>query len=312
MAFLEAGRQVAGAAGDTLDEMAILWELGAAYLYLGDFSQAFATFEAQRQGAVKAGWGNIEILALSTYSFEAVRFGDLDLAREKRLESLALSQRLQDANGLAWNHFEMGEICRLAGDTAAARTWYDQSLDLFQEYGISIGIAFYQRGLGDIALSQGEWADAQAHFDESYRLAIEFKHEWAAAYALSGLGRAAAGMGQFETSRQRLEQALALARELGNPGLMLLSVDGLATLLLGEGDAEGVAQLSAFVLEYYAAWRETRDSCRGYPGGGALPVAWEDCRYLPGSRPGSRHGQHAGRAARLISLSSAFAMPVRH
>ncbi len=257
VAFLEAGWQVARAAGDTLNEMAILWELGAAYLYLGDFSQAFATFEAQRQGAVKAGWGNIEIFALSTYSFEAVRYGDLDLAREKRLESLALSQRLQDANGLAWNHFEMGEICRVTGDTTAARTWYAQALDLFQKHGISIGIAFYQRGLGEIALSQGDWAEAQAHFDESYRLALEYKHEWATAYALSGLGRAPPVWASSRLPGSALSEAFALARELGNPGLMLLSVDGLATLLLAEGDAEGAARLSAFVLEHYAAWRET-------------------------------------------------------
>jgi len=112
--------------------------------------------------------------------------------------------------------------------------------------------------LGDIALSQGEWAGAQAHFDESYRLALEFKHEWATAYALSGLGRAAAGLGQFEIARQRLEEAFALARELGNPGLMLFSVYGLAALRLAEGNAEEAARLSAFVLEHYAAWRETR------------------------------------------------------
>jgi predicted ATPase/DNA-binding SARP family transcriptional activator len=257
-AFLEAGRQVAGAAGDILDEMAIQWDLGAAYLYLGEFSQAFATFEAQRLAAKKAGWGSIEIMSLSTYSFEAVRYGDLELAREKRLESLALSRLFQDTNGLAWAHFEMGEVCRVAGDLSAAQTWYAQALNLFQQYGVTIGISFYQRGLGEIALSQGEFEKAQAHFDESYRLARKYSHEWATAYALSGMGRAAAGLEQFETARQRLREALTAARELGNPGLILVSVGGLADLLLREGDTEGAARLSAFVLEYYAAWRETR------------------------------------------------------
>jgi tetratricopeptide (TPR) repeat protein len=244
-AFLEAGRQVARAAGDPLDEMAILWDLGAAYLHLGEFSRAFATFEAQRQEAVKAGWASIEIMALSTYSFEAVRYGDLAEAKEKRLACMALSNRLQDTNAISWDHFEMGEICRVEGDFAAARSWYARALDRFQMHGLSIGIGFYHRGLGEIALSQGEWAEALSHFDESFRLARKFHHDWAKAYALSGLGRAAAGLGEFETARQRLREAIAAARELGNPGLMLVSVGGLAALLLGEGDPDGAARLTA-------------------------------------------------------------------
>ena len=79
-----------------------------------------------------------------------------------------------------------------------------------------------------------------------------------------------------------------------------------------EGDAEGVARLSAFVLEYYAAWRETHEHATGGPWRAALSrlPGRTAATYREAARGLDMNSMLAG-LTRLISLSSAFAMPVR-
>jgi DNA-binding SARP family transcriptional activator/predicted ATPase len=256
--YLEKAEQVTDLAGDLRAKSYILWNLGKVLIRRGEFERAFQTFERQRQAAATLGWVSLEAFALSIYSYESVRYGDLATARQKRIESMSLSQHYGNHNDLAWDYWEMGELCRVEGDLPEARRWYDQAFELFSRFELIGGMSFYERGLGDIAQLQGDFAAAYSHFDESLRMAREFLNGWNAVYALNGLGRAATKLARLELARQHFQEALAAARDMGEPELVMVSLAGLAGVSAEQGDYAWAVTLSTFVVEHPVSWRETK------------------------------------------------------
>jgi DNA-binding SARP family transcriptional activator/predicted ATPase/predicted negative regulator of RcsB-dependent stress response len=257
-AYLEEARQVSQQAGDWANLARVLWELGHISRNEARFAEAFDFFDKQRQAAARGGLRYLEAQALSTTSIEAIRYGDLETARQARQESMEISRQIDDPNGMAWSYWEMGEIYRVEGDRDSARRWYQKALDLFDERRINLGMAYYERGLGDLALQENDYPEAQNHFENCLKLSQGERNFWAASYALSGLGLAQIGLGLAADARKSLEQAMQLASEMGNLGLLLRGAAGMAALLTLEGDPAEAIRVSTLVMNQPAAWRETR------------------------------------------------------
>lgn len=256
--FLAEAGELALKANDDLKRAEILWELAHVRRNQGDFDEAFRLFREQRRVASEAGLRYIEARALSTYSIEATRYGNLQKAKEARRESLAISQEINDPNGIAWSYWEMGEIFRLEGDLDTARQWYSIALELFQNHQVNMGIAFYHRGLGDIALTLRNYLAAQEHFHTSLQLAQAEHYSWSVAYASIGMGLAASALGEQDSARRYFQAGLRIAIEMGNHGLAMKALQGFSGLCAAQSQWEKAAELAAFVANQYLTWRETR------------------------------------------------------
>jgi tetratricopeptide (TPR) repeat protein len=206
----------------------------------------------------KMGHKRIAAYALSKESFEALRYDEIEHARETREQSLNLSRDVQDIFGEAWSSWEMGEIHRVAGDLITARVWYDQARVLFEKFQDSNGFTYYHRGLGDIALANGEYNEAQQQFLQSLEHALKNGFKWGAAYALAGLARVAVCLGQYEAARSYFSEGLQNAITTGDRGLALVVLAGYAGLFAVIGEAERAVELCTLVAEQFAAWKETK------------------------------------------------------
>lgn len=236
----------------------IHWQIGDAYLQLGQPEEAFHHYREMSQEYLTRGYRAMASGIISKESYEALRYGTLSHARRRREESLALARAANDLFREAWSTWEMGELERVAGDYQAAVSWFERARELFARFGDQTGLAFYYRGLGDTALARGDYAEAQERFRASLKEAEETGHDWAKAYALSGLGRVATLQGEYEAAQGYLDQALALARSTREQGIIHAVLASMADLHAAKGETDRAIELAEQVINDPTAWNETK------------------------------------------------------
>ena len=256
--YWQSAREKLLAAGERFIAADIYWQMGDAYLRLGEHEQAFHCYRIMSEPYIEAGHKAGVANRLSKESYEAVRYSDLDFARQLREQTLALTQEIGYVQLESWSTWEMGELQRVSGDLVAAREWFERSRAIFEKLREHNGLTFYHRGLGDIAQAQADYAEAQRQFSESLRWAQETRHLWGETYALCGLGRAEVGLQLFDSAHQHFAQALSKAKKMGEPALMLVALYGFASLYAAKGESERSVELSSLVIHHRSSWRETR------------------------------------------------------
>lgn len=244
------------AIGDTLSS--IHWLLGDLLFKIGDYESAFQYYHEIREKYLQRGQKRIAAYALSFESLQALRYSNIEHARQTREHSLRLSQEVRDPFGEAWSTWEMGEIHRVAGDYDSARAWFERAKHMFQSVNDSTGLVFYHRGFGDIALAKGDEAQAYLLFEESLAYARRENFTWGATYALAGMGRTAAALKNFDDAHMHLSEGLKLANSIQDIGLALVVLAGCANYYAERGENEQAFELCHLVTGHYAAWRETK------------------------------------------------------
>jgi tetratricopeptide (TPR) repeat protein len=183
----QAAHHTLQAAGDQVISTELDWQMGDAYLEMGDYQTAFAQYRRMSERALAANNLRLASRVLSKESFEAARYGDLEHAEKTRRQSLAIAEQRNDTFGVAWYSWEMGELLRLKGEPQAAREWFERARTHFEGFDELGGLCFYYRGLGDLALDAGNFPEAGQQFAHSLALAERTAHRWAQAYAHGGL-----------------------------------------------------------------------------------------------------------------------------
>jgi tetratricopeptide (TPR) repeat protein len=254
----QAAREKLLAAGERFIAADIYWQMGDAYLRLGEREQAFHCYRTMSEPYIEVGHKAAMANRLSKESYEAVRYGDLDYARQLREQTLALTREIEYVHLEAWSIWEMGELQRVAGDLTAAREWFERAKAIFEELHEHNGLVFYHRGLGDIAQAQEDYEEAQRQFSRSLQWAKETGHQWGMVYAFCGLGRAEVGLQQYDSARTNFIQALQTAMKMGEVALILVALAGFASLYAANGEPERSVELSNLVVQHRSSWRETQ------------------------------------------------------
>lgn len=279
IAYWKAAQEKLEAAGDRTIAANIHWQMGDAYLQLGEFAQAFAHYRDMVEAYARLGRKRLVADTLSKASFEAVRYGDLAYARESREQALALAQEIGDLFNEGWSSWEMGELLRAGGDLIGAREWFEKAQLLFRRFDDTTGYTFYHRGLGDIALARGNFVEAQQQFQASLRQAQATDNDWALAYAWYGMGRASLGLDHVEMARHHFLEALQRAQASGDRGITLLALSGVVALLLASGEGARAVELGAFVVAQPLTWRETRARIQELLASAGLALEQQEARH---------------------------------
>lgn len=242
--------------GDTITSLH--WLLGDLLFKIGDYDRAFKYYQRIRNKYLQRGQKRIAAYALSFESMQALRYSDIQHARDTREESLLLSQGVDDQFGEAWSTWEMGEIERVAGNYKEALRWFENARLLFTNVNESNGLIFYHRGLGDIALAERAYSQAYAQFRQSYKHAENLRFNWGAAYALAGMGRAESAQQNFEAAIKHLSKSLQSVNSIEDAGLALLVLFSCANLYAARDEIEQAAEISILVAGHFATWMEIK------------------------------------------------------
>jgi tetratricopeptide (TPR) repeat protein len=236
----------------------MLWQLGNAYLELGDFPKAFERFREMADVYMQHGLRQLVVGALSKASYEKSRHGDLADALQIRQQCIDIIHETGLEYQYAWNYWEMGELVRLTGDLARAEDWFERSYKIFDKEQDNIGRSFYFRGMGDLAMARQDFKSARLHFTESVKLSRAANHVWMIAYCMNGLGRSELGLGQSAFAEKHNVEALKLSAKSRDPGLILVVLTAYAELLRDKGQHEKATRITALVCDHFATWHETR------------------------------------------------------
>jgi predicted ATPase/DNA-binding SARP family transcriptional activator len=228
------------------------------YLRMGDFESAFHYLQIVCQNLQDIGDRIGAAGALSAESMYALRYSDLEHARQTRQKCLSMYQAAGHALGIAWATWEMGEISRVGGDLATAKGWFESARLLFENLDDPTSPIFIHRGLGEIAESNADYNLAKYYFQESIQQARNIPHPWSEAYALCGMGRAETGLGDPKAAQEHFFHALHLAREIDALELLLIAISGYVNLLAKKSNYEQAVELGSMVINHKLSWNETK------------------------------------------------------
>lgn len=140
---------------------------GYAATSAGDYFRALSLFNEGLD--LSDGLGDSAAVAwtLRGRSFANRLAGHAELAGEDEERSLAICRAINDAPGLAWCTYDLGEIAFARGNLHQARELVTQGLQQFEQQGLAFGAYRAVALLGDIAGRTGEWLQALTHYQDA-------------------------------------------------------------------------------------------------------------------------------------------------
>ncbi|MDP8909304.1 MAG: tetratricopeptide repeat protein, partial [Chloroflexota bacterium] len=198
--------------------------------------------------------------------------GDLDHARIRFEQSLAIRRTLNDKAGIAASLNNVGIVADEQGDYAKAAALYGESLALERELGDSRGAAISLNNLGLVVEGQGDYARAGALYTESLGIVRELGDQRAVAFSLHNLGNLAYTQGDYARAVELHTETLRIHRTLGDERGAALSLNYLGRLAAEQGDHARAAELHVESLEILQAFGDKRSLIEGLDGVAALAV----------------------------------------
>jgi len=255
VASLQKARRMFRSTNNRANESRTLHVLGKADIYAGKAAHGFAYLRQARDILKPTASHHLLEQLLHWESILSVRYGTVENARQTR----QMHRRLNGhPMGVAWSHYEMGDVERVAGNARAALRLFEAANEIFRQQEMPDGIMLCHRGQGDVALGQADYHTAEREFRDCLVLAQELPHPWAATYAQCGLGWAGWGLKQYETARQLFGKALRAALRRPDWGLAPIATAGLAAVSAATGELEAAVRLGEVVRQDRMAWKETK------------------------------------------------------
>ena len=194
----------------------------------------------ERAAAALRGLGDKRFLAelAGFMAPEAMRKGDLGLARMICDEALAAARDVQIPHHVAWVLALIGQISQASGDFDDARRRMDEAIAILLGLGERRAVAQWTACLGQVALDVGDYATAQRLGDESLATQRELDDKRMMSRSLALLGHVSYLQGRLERAGDLYEEQRAVAQEAGLGAVAVDAQFGLGLVALRRGDLE--------------------------------------------------------------------------
>ncbi|MGI8552953.1 MAG: ATP-binding protein, partial [Dehalococcoidia bacterium] len=186
--------------------------------------------------------GTARIGALCSAAFLAMIQNDLEEACNLCKESLALSEQLNDAHGIATSLYMLALAELRAEDDDAAAAHLQESLRRCRENEDQHGIAVALRPLGKLAQRRGDPAGALEALAESLRIERALDNAVSIAVLSCDLGELACANGDYGLARRFYCESLTIGKEMGSSRYTAMALESLAQLTALEGEPARSAQ----------------------------------------------------------------------
>jgi predicted ATPase len=208
--------------------------------------------------------------ALQGLAYAYLMRGDLRRARPLAGQLLALAERRQDPELLAYAHFEMVGVNLLwSAELAAARAHLEQGIQLYDpEWGrpasfrhVANCASICHMFLTRVCWHLGYPEQAIRHSGQAIAIAEDISHPFSQAVALSWIAALHQLRGETRRTQELAETSLALATEQVFPFVAALAMNFRGWALVKQGHCEaGIAQLREGLVAYRATGAELESS----------------------------------------------------
>jgi len=133
-------------------------------------------------------------LTLRGLGHTLLRMGELDAARSNIERALSVSRGADDLRGVAWGTHDLGELEFAHGHLEQAEALLVEAMEPFAEFGILVGTYRSEILRGRIRAAREEWPAALTFFKAALDLAIAMQFKVRVAILLEGLAEVAAAL----------------------------------------------------------------------------------------------------------------------
>jgi predicted ATPase/DNA-binding SARP family transcriptional activator len=186
----------------------------------------------------------IRARALSAAGTAAFRVGDLDRARVRYTEMLALWREVGDELGIARGLSDLGTVAAGVGDLDLAVEMLEESAACFRHLDEPARLAIVLQNLGHVASERGDYDEAIRVTEEALALEQDVGFKPNEAITRYNLGSFLFKAGRAEEAIAWLRQCLELTVALDYKEVSAYALATVVQIRLLEADASGAAQLS--------------------------------------------------------------------
>lgn len=162
--------------------------------------------------------------------------GNYATAATRLQESLSITERLGDREGILETLNVLGANAVVRGDITTAGERFRRSIDLARRLGKRQAEAEALNNLGEVCFEQGDREAAREHYERALEVAREVGVDRSVAIALCNLGRIQSAGDEPDAAADSFREALAIGERLESPRLRLHAHRGLATVARSSGD----------------------------------------------------------------------------
>jgi predicted ATPase/class 3 adenylate cyclase/Tfp pilus assembly protein PilF len=173
----------------------------------------------------------------------ATEVGDYKTASAYLEECLGIWRVLDDRHGTARALISSGWVALRAGDDQLAKARLEEALSISRDLGDTRSIGFELSGLGEVALRQGDYASATRLLEESLALRRQLGNKWGVGVSLGTLGWVAICQGDWARAAERLGESLQVRHEIGDKGGSAWCLERLAEIALAHKKSEKAVRL---------------------------------------------------------------------
>lgn len=242
--------ELALAAGATATAATAGQALGGALLRHGRFEQADVELAQAFVLAEQAGLAEVAAECLSGRGVNAWARGDYQLAHDMEIQANERYRVIRQRRGQGTAFGNLGELARMYGDYASARTYYEQSIRILDDIGDRRYACMCYGNVALVANMQGVYVEARASVEHGLRLAREAGERFGEGALMGVLGEALLGLGQLTEAVATYLSAADSLRELGLPHMATEPQAGLARLALAEGNYANALEHVEQILAY--------------------------------------------------------------
>lgn len=172
----------------------------------------------------------LDSLAITSYYA-----GEYPQATKLAEESLQLSEREQNLDGMAFSFNFLGSCAKAQGKYDQCHAYFERAVETYRAMQDEIGVAMGLNNLGNLLQAQEKFEDAQSYYLQSSEIFKEQDHTHGAATTLANAGKLAGKQGDYELAGSLLEESLALKRRINDQRGEAVALAGLGDVALLAG-----------------------------------------------------------------------------
>jgi predicted ATPase/DNA-binding CsgD family transcriptional regulator len=146
----------------------------------------------------------------------ALDLSDLNEARTRIAESLALWRELGDRDGVATASSGLAIVARDQGEYDRAIEYLEEALKTWSDLDDAAGVALVQFALGTVTMAEGAFAQSRSFHENAWEIRRQIEDTDGIAHSLLALARVARLSGDAATAMTRLDESRALFATLGD------------------------------------------------------------------------------------------------
>ena len=231
-------RDLAADQGLSRQHVTALIGIGVSHYFLGEYSQALASYQEALGLAESTGDKKQTADVLNNIGILHFMWGEHDEALHHYLQSLAIRLDMNDVQNIGIGYNNVANIYHTAGEYDQALDYYERSLEVYKANADTAKIASSLNNIGLLFHDKGRPNRALSTYARALSLERLINDKPGMALTLNNTGQVYEAMGSLDEAMTQYQTSLALRRELGDRQGISVCLHNIGAIHVAQGSLE--------------------------------------------------------------------------